>query len=91
MYPGSNQNLRKSLLWILFSTSGADLKKLTFIIDFMTAPLIFLIHRIKKIEKFSFQNFHFPHFLIFGLFFLKELTLENSYYVTGILIDHTGP
>tara|TARA_B100000508_G_C11340752_1_gene219011 strand:+ start:156 stop:296 length:141 start_codon:yes stop_codon:yes gene_type:complete len=46
----------------------------------MTAPLIFLICRIKKVDKFTFENFHFPHFLIFGPFF-KELTLENSFFL----------
>ena len=34
----------------------------------MTAPLIFLICRIKKVDKFTFENFHFPHFLILALF-----------------------
>ena len=54
--------------------------KITFIIHFMTAPLIFLIHCIKKVEKLTVENFHFPHLILFGLTF-KEPALENSYYL----------
>ena len=54
--------------------------KITFIIHFMTAPLIFLIHCIKKVEKLTVENFDFPHLILFGLTF-KEPALENSYYL----------
>ena len=46
----------------------------------MTAPLIFLIHCIKKVEKLTVENFDFPHLILFGLTF-KEPALENSYYL----------
>ena len=80
MYPGSSKNLQKSLLWILFSTSGADLNKNNIYHTFHDCPLIFLIHCIKKVEKLTVENFDFPHLILFGLTF-KEPALENSYYL----------
>ena len=41
LYPGSSQNLRKNLLWILFSTLGADLNKNNIYHTFQDCPLIF--------------------------------------------------
>ena len=46
----------------------------------MTTPSIFLIHRIKKVEKLTVENFDFPQLIFFGFTF-KEPALENSYYL----------
>ena len=54
--------------------------KITFIIHFMTAPSIFLVHCTKKVKKLTVENFHFPHLILFGLTF-KEPALENTYYL----------
>ena len=61
-------------LWELIYT------KITFIIHFMTAPSFFLIRCIKKVEKLTFENFHFLHLILFGLKF-RKLTLENCPYL----------
>ena len=70
----------KACCWFFFQLRELISTKITFIIHFMTAPLICLIHCIKKVEKLTVENFHFPHLILFSLTF-KEPALENSYYL----------
>ena len=78
--PAPPKSYEKACCGFFFQLRELISTKITFIIHFMTAPLIFLIHCIKKVEKLTVENFHFPHLILVGLTF-KESTLENSHYL----------
>ena len=78
--PAPPKIYKKACCGFFFQLRELISTKITFIIHFRTAPLICLIHCIKKVEKLTVENFHFPHLILFGLKF-KEPALENSYYL----------